>query len=199
MKNIRGYIEHIRESEQKYVFPTDASALTHMLIKAVDSADLDECKSLINAGADVNKPNRDGFLPLQLAAFNGNTDIVNLLVDAGARVNMHPEYAIKSESPLHYAAFEGHIDVVKLLIDAGAFIDAKNKLGRTPLNLAAFREHQNAAKLLILAGADIKSHFKTFKEFSDFFGGDIKWVPLDLIPSDWHESAKFTGTFGGFY
>jgi ankyrin repeat protein len=160
MKNIRGYIEHIRESKS-------ADRLGKELIWAVMDGNFDKCKKLIQAGANVNGK----------------------------------ESKISGRTPLHWAAYGGNIDIAKLLIDAGAFVDIKNRSGFTPFHGAVNMKHVNIAKLLIQAGAKInlKTHFNTFKEFSDFFGGDVKWVPLELIPPEWQESAKFTGTFGGFY
>jgi ankyrin repeat protein len=259
MKNIRGYIEHIREQHKP------ENRLDDLLFSEVKNNNLDGCKKLINAGANVNALDSRIFSPLHWAAIKGYADIAKLLIDAGANVDIKNTYV--DSAPLTLAARNGHTDVVKLLIDAGADVDVKIKRQLVPLYWAAVGDHADIvkllidananmnkgdedgitalhgaahfgktniakilidsgalldltdadnwtafdfaidndnldiAKLLILAGAniDLKAQFGTFKRFSDFFGGDVKWIPLDLIPPKWRESAKFTGTFGGFY
>jgi ankyrin repeat protein len=210
MKNIRGYIEHIRESglghdsRKAFIEAVKREDLRKALIKAVRNKDFHQCKKIIDAGAEVNT-NIDwmGVTLLSFALYSQSPDIAKLLIDAGAEVNAESNlgrYAI------HIAVANGYYDVVKRLIEAGANIDLKNFENQTPLDMALSNRRRlpdgiHIAKLLIQAGAeiDLKAKFGTFKEFSDSFGGDIKWIPRDLIPPEWRDSAKFTGTFGGFY
>jgi ankyrin repeat protein len=197
MKNIRGYIEHIRESKS-------ANQLAKELISAILFDDFDECKRLIQAGANldfVEAPNvvSPGDVPINWAVAKNNTNIIKLLIDAGADVNLTDS---NGWSPLHVAASRGYAHSIKLLIDAGAKVNVLDKYTyRSPLHRAISNGYPKVAKLLIQASAeiDLEAQFGTFKEFSDFFGGDIKWVPQDLIPPEWYDPSKFTGTFGGFY
>jgi ankyrin repeat protein len=193
MKNIRGYVEYIRESES-------IDELID-LSTAIYLGDVKTTKRLIDAGVNVNADPRDSdtqFPPLHWAVIRNKGDIVKLLVHAGAKLDSRLS---GGWSIMHTAVVYSNIDIIKFLIDAGADIDALDDYKWTPFYWAIFKKRPDAAKLLIQSGAEInlKTQFGTFKEFNDFFGGDVKWIPGDLIPPEWRESAKFTGTFGGFY
>lgn len=54
------------------------------LMRAVRSGKTESVKLLIEAGADVGTPNRQGFTPIQMAAMSGNLEKVKMLVDAKA-------------------------------------------------------------------------------------------------------------------
>ena len=59
-----------------------------------------------------------------------NNDVINLLIKAGADINI----ADKSEStPLHYAALNNNIGIMRRLIKAGADLNKMNDSGKTPL------------------------------------------------------------------
>jgi len=57
------------------------------LLEAIMDGDIERAKSLIDAGADVNARDIDGWTPLMYAALNGHTEIVELLIESGADVN----------------------------------------------------------------------------------------------------------------
>ena len=110
---------------------------------------------LINAGADVNAKDNDGWTALMLAGGRGRTEIVNALIKAGADVN-----AKRNEvgTALMWAASEGRTETVNTLIKAGADVNAKaNYLGTTALMKAAPRGHAEIVKALINAGADVNA------------------------------------------
>jgi ankyrin repeat protein len=106
---------------------------------------------LIERGADLNKRARGSQqTPLTAAAGGGELDIVEGLLEAGAKVRC------KDYSPLHAAAAKGRVEVIKRLLDAGAEVDAWSHDGvgkRTPLGEAACCGHLEAARLLLAAGA----------------------------------------------
>jgi len=100
---------------------------------------LTECtKILIDAGTDVNTPDKYGDTPLILAIMDGGgvakTAAVKLLIDAGADVlRVCDNFKM---TPLHWAALGGHLEICKLLVAAGA---RKNKIDRqrlTPIQVA---------------------------------------------------------------
>ena len=61
-------------------------------------------------GADINAKDKDGETVLMYAARGGNTDIVNLLLDKGAKVN-----ATDKKKLLKHAAAGGNAEIVDLL------------------------------------------------------------------------------------
>jgi ankyrin repeat protein len=97
---------------------------------------IDVVTFLLENGANINdKEYRDLIdqTPLIIAAFNGCTDIVRMLIDAGADIHHRND---QGENALISAAQEGNIDVVKVLLNAGADVNQPNADGETALSLA---------------------------------------------------------------
>lgn len=77
--------------------------------------------------------------PLYIAARNGKYDIVLLLLNAGADINLTN---FESETALHIAVKRNHVDIVKLLLEKGARTDLRNTDGKTPVDIAREKENQ---------------------------------------------------------
>jgi len=58
------------------------------LLEAARAGDYDLVLSLINSGADVNTQNEQGATALMLAALNGHTEVLKILIQSKADVNM---------------------------------------------------------------------------------------------------------------
>ena len=71
---------------------------------------------------------------LHVAAANGHTEIVKMLLDSG-RVLLN-ELNEFGNTPLHYAALNGKADIVNLLLDHKADVNIKNEFGRIPFEEA---------------------------------------------------------------
>ena len=104
------------------------------LVNACGSGDGEKVKELIGAGVSVNEPESnpggDPHFPLTFAARYGGKKIVQMLIDAGADVNVvRPK---SKRTALMEAARQGHADIVKLLLDSGA----DPNLGSTESNIA---------------------------------------------------------------
>ncbi|KAI7798397.1 transient receptor potential cation channel [Triplophysa rosa] len=82
----------------------------------------------------VNKHSKNGWSPLLLAAERGHTEVVRLLLQNNARVDVFDE---EGKAAIHLAAEQGHQDIVDILLSHKAFVNAKTKLGLTPLHLSA--------------------------------------------------------------
>jgi len=118
--------------------------LERQIREAINSNNAPAVQQAIAAGADVNYSVRN---LLAVAAQNGYTDIVRMLLDAGADVKRRfPVAALIS------AVRNGHTDIVKMLIDAGAFVDEPDSPGY-PIHEAVNRGYTDIVRMLLDAGA----------------------------------------------
>ena len=110
-----------------------------------------ECIALLlEAGADKDLADFEGTTALDLAAQNGDVEIVRLLLGGADK-----EVAASNlQKALRLAAWGGHSDVVKLLLEEGADKDAAEKDGQTALHVAAGENNLEVVMSLLEAGAD---------------------------------------------
>ena len=116
---------------------------------AITAGDLEQILWLIDQGLDINEPSpQTGETPIFRAITMGTTDIVQLLIIAGADVNAAD---ILAGTPIFYAALMGMADIVELLINAGADVNAVNAMGITPIEQIG--TPQRTYDVLLAAGA----------------------------------------------
>ena len=130
-----------------------------VLMKAVKSNDVALVQRLIGQGADVNELDANQDAPLIIASYKGHTEIVKLLLEAGADVSV-VDPGMKATA-LHAAAYAGNAEAAGLLIEYGVDIDKQGPHnGYTALHDAVWQNNVETARVLIEAGAklDIKSH-----------------------------------------
>ena len=134
----------------------DGSTALHW---AVERDDYEFADRLIAAGANVSARTREGVLPLQLAAINGNARMISRLLKAGADPNAALTAA--GDTALMMAARTGTAEAVRVLLEAGANVNARETWGGTTALMWAVSEHQaDAARLLLGAGADVNARSK---------------------------------------
>lgn len=191
---------------------------------------------LLDAGADVNAPagNKYGPMleealdeecddekrlecfptPLQWAAEYENIEVVKLLLEGGADLDLCPTNGEEVElrrleieisfndttairTALQAAVANGNIILVQLLLDAGASANAPG-CGETALQLAARMNDINLVRTLLLHGADINApanqyHGRTALQAAAETGGDELVQLLIDEGADIHAPAAFTG------
>lgn len=133
------------------------------LHQAIQSHDLTKVEQYIAAGDDLTEIDQlvhPGFSLLDLAASLGLSDIVRVLLNAGAPV----DYSHAS-SPLHQAVSQGHLEIARVLIKAGANLEFESDDGVTPLMEAIERSDLAMVRLLMEFGAN--------PEATDRFGKSV--------------------------
>uniref|UniRef100_UPI0037E827F7 ankyrin repeat domain-containing protein 50 n=1 Tax=Semicossyphus pulcher TaxID=241346 RepID=UPI0037E827F7 len=137
---------------------------------------------LLERGADPGHRDHDGMTPLLLAAYEGNDDVVELLLEAGADVDetAGPDgnvTAAAAVTPLLAAAAMGHMKTVSRLLFWGAAVDAIDCEGRTALCLAAARGSVEVVRALLDRGLD-----ENHKD-------DLGWTPLHAAACEGHRAV----------
>ncbi len=123
------------------------------LMQAALFHQIDIFKFLLEKGADFSLANKEGFTPLHFVAFNGEKELVELLITKGAAVNSN-QNAIKAP-PLDFAVSGGHKAIVELLLAKGAQLNLMDIRGNTPLLKAVSIAHADIVRLLLIQGSAV--------------------------------------------
>lgn len=111
-------------------------AEAQVVADAATSGDVEQVRSLLAQGADVNDAQGDGMTALHWAAERGDVRLAELVLSAGA--DLEAGTRIGAYTPLHIASKGAHMAVVERLLEAGADANARTtNSGSTPLHLAA--------------------------------------------------------------
>lgn len=96
------------------------------------------CERLLFAKGDVNEVDIQRRTPLLKAArHNSKSDILQLLLKAGARTDAADD---EGNTPLHFAAIRGSVEVGSFLLKLGADPYARNKKGMVPYEMTLREE-----------------------------------------------------------
>lgn len=139
---------------------------------AVKSNDRNAVRTLVAQGVNINFPYfnpsnpsiKDGNTPLIIAVSLNYTEIVEVLLRAGAYINKCDKNGC---TPIYKAAFHGRPTLIELLARAGADVNLGDFQGKTPLyicvNNAIVHSHscRSAILKLLAAGAIVDKSDKT--------------------------------------
>jgi ankyrin repeat protein len=141
----------------------DAAAVAAQhLMAAVTAGDTVGTARLLSEGVAIDErfPIVNGFndahTPLLVASRDGHTEIVGLLLRAGADVNAtEPTFGAV---PLHKAVYNGHIESTRIIAQwPGVDLDFQGPTnGYTPLHDAIWHGYEECALILIEAGASLE-------------------------------------------
>ncbi|XP_018330133.2 ankyrin repeat and MYND domain-containing protein 2 [Agrilus planipennis] len=111
------------------------------IFEAIEKNDVVSLKNLLVNKQNVNILDENLMTPLQHAAYKGNKEMVQALLDQGADVNLCKH--VHEYTALHFAGLSGNAEVCSLLLLAGAKTNAVNSVGRTAAQMAAFVGNHN--------------------------------------------------------
>ncbi len=116
--------------------------------KAAKRGNVELIKTLIEAGADLNKTARFGDMaPLHLAAKNGHANVVALLIKNGADVGIRTKKKLRA---LYFAAEGGSYDVVKQLLNTNVKMELGANDYNSPIHLSSKNGDVAITEMLIL-------------------------------------------------
>lgn len=117
------------------------------LYSLIEENSIEEVKRLLNdQDVKIDCLDDQGMTPLQHAAFRGNYEMCQLLLDRGADVNAN--YHDSGYSTLMFASLAGKVDLVSLLLENGASTTTVNSVGRTASQMAAFVGNHDVVSII---------------------------------------------------
>jgi ankyrin repeat protein len=133
--------------------PSDVKSLCHPLCtcekcKLVDGDvyedDIKQNEDILN----INVCNSDGFTALHVASMHGHVDMMRVLLDAGAEINVTTR--TKGVTPLHLACQNQCIQAAKLLLESGGCSpDIQDSKGNTALHFANATGNSRLVELIL--------------------------------------------------
>lgn len=147
----------------------DAFGRTELHEAIEGGCDADIIKLFVSKGVNVNAKDNEGFSKflsccsqalltitgaLHLAATRGDRNILQILIDAGASID------VKSDSGmtlLHQAAKGGSVEVLQQILEYGVDIEARDNVNMTPLATACcdVNGSEDIVRVLLAAGAKV--------------------------------------------
>ena len=176
----------------------DGDELLDRLESGIETKDLNHIKPLLDRDELANYVNKEGETPLTLACYQGNKDIVKILLKKD-RININHGNKF-SQTPLVLASFNGFKEIVRLLLSHNAIdVNKYSLMMANPLIIASLKGHTGIVKLLLAHngthGTDInwaasngatalitasgKGHTDIVKLLLSYKGIDINKVSID--------------------
>ena len=110
-----------------------------------------ECVSvLLSAGANPNRPDNNGIVPIHFAARNGFKDCCKILLNKGANPKTPDNDGLTA---VHWAALSGRTELLADLLSRNIDLNVKDKAGQTALHFASMHGHFKTVEYLVEHGA----------------------------------------------
>ena len=165
---LRGWLHVLRSGPYAHVhWDNRISAIAPPLYYASALGLTNVVDMLLDQGLDVNASGGRLHNALQVAAFMGHKDTVQILTDRGADIDrsvargpvnsqeLDYEVRLRFVSALQAAAGKGYTEIVQILIQKGANVDLQYGHFNTALQAAACFNQEEVVRLLIARGADV--------------------------------------------
>ncbi|HOX48864.1 MAG TPA: ankyrin repeat domain-containing protein [Spirochaetales bacterium] len=145
-------VQETRRNARSALLEMGISFHADSLAQCVRDGDLKAVELFLRAGHHPDARDRHGVPLLCLAARGRHLSVANLLVEAGASLDLQSED--RGYSALMDAVHSGAAEIVELLLSRGAALDLRSKDGQTALVVAVGKGDARMAKRLLDFGAD---------------------------------------------
>lgn len=143
------------------------------LFEAVKSGNVRAVRDLLaDESLDVNCRHDYGWTPLLVAAVNGQTEIVELLLDAGADINITDEYSSAQKMSYHLGYNYLRLSMARETEFSDLLSARVSFSGTTALHYAVLADSTKTAELLISRGADPNIENEMGHKASDYVKED---------------------------
>ncbi|XP_023911039.1 uncharacterized protein LOC112022655 [Quercus suber] len=139
-----GEIELLKILLSKVVDVDSQSDAGTPLIWAAGHGQPEAVKVLLEHHANPNAETDDNITPLLSTVAAGSLPCLELLIQAGAKVNI----SVGGVTPLHIAADNGSLEIINCLLKAGADPNVTDEDGLKPIQVAAARGNRGAVEIL---------------------------------------------------
>lgn len=110
---------------------------TALYIACRENVSVKTIKALLESAEDIaNYGSTECVTPLHVASILGNIEVMQLLIDYGAMVDVQD---FDGDTPLHDAALAKRFEAVAVLLHAGADPEIQNESKFTPFHIACFK------------------------------------------------------------
>jgi ankyrin repeat protein len=126
--------------------------LPSKLYRAVEKNDFKLAKRLIDKGEPVDFQSSDCMSPLMLASLNGYNDIVVLLLNSGAKINLQRIFS--KETAIGFASLRCNSETIQVLTKHGADLNSVDLLGLSPIFYPGYcsgKDDTESAALMLAA------------------------------------------------
>jgi len=114
------------------------------LFTAASTNDKAQVERLISLGQQVNAK-LNGTTPLMMAARNGHTEVIKVLLDNNALIDMTDN---TGNTALILATLSRRVSAVRLLLTRSADMEKKNKIGLSAMDVARMKGYTDIEQIL---------------------------------------------------
>ena len=140
-------LRRLLEDQTRVDWQTDSGEGHTPLHYAAQEGKTKKIRMLVEAGADVNRMELNGFAPLHLATGEGHAKAVQALLAAGADMEIENPLN-ENNTPLMLASQYGLTEITKLLLEHGANRQHPDTEGRTAIDFAVKHRYPEIVTLL---------------------------------------------------
>lgn len=142
----KAYLEKLLDTGQAGLETPDEDGQPPLHV-AIQEAQYDIARMLLDRGASIEKVGYHGWRPLHVAASLGDLQMIDMCIQKGADIHSRTS---TGQQPIHKAASSKSLAAIRQLIRVGADIEAKTRDGMSPLLIAAHKNAIDTVRALVL-------------------------------------------------